>query len=108
VSWLPESRTRDLAELAIAFALIQIAEWVPNPLQRVLFWITLAWALITTILAKPCAQTLGLRVPKMRSLWIVPVALLLSAPSLLGWPCSLIPCTASLATCCQGHACAAT
>jgi hypothetical protein len=79
VAWLPESKTRDLCELAIAFALIQIAEWVPNPLQRVLFWITLAWVITTTILAKPSAQTLGLRVPKMRSLWIVPVALLLGA-----------------------------
>jgi membrane protease YdiL (CAAX protease family) len=79
VARLLESKTRDLAELTIAFALIQIAEWVPNPLQRVLFWTTLAWVITTTILAKPSAQTLGLRVPKMRSLWIVPVALLLGA-----------------------------
>jgi hypothetical protein len=79
VSWLPQSKTRDLAELVIAFSLVQIAEWVPNPLQRVLFWVTLAWVITTTILAKPSAQTLGLRVPRTRSLWIVPVALLLGA-----------------------------
>jgi membrane protease YdiL (CAAX protease family) len=64
--------SRDLIELAICFGLIQLVMWTPRPSQRFLFWIAFAWIVITTIVRRPNAGTLGLRIPSLRSfLWIV-------------------------------------
>ena len=80
--WISESKTRDAAELAIGYLLILVAEWFPNPAaQRFLFWFTLGWVIVTTILAKPDARTLGLRPSNARSVWIVPAIVLLGAVS---------------------------
>ena len=80
--WISESKTRDAAELAIGYVLILLAEWVPNSAsQRFLFWFTLAWLIVTTILARPNARTLGLRPSSACLLWIVPVIILLGALS---------------------------
>ena len=62
--------------------LIFLTEWFPNSAaQRSLFWVTLAWVIVTTILARPNARTLGLRPSNARSVWIVPAIVLLVALS---------------------------
>jgi hypothetical protein len=82
VPWISESKTRDVAELAIGYVLIFLAEWFPNSaVQRFLFWSTLAWVIVTTILARPNARTLGLRPSNARSVWIVPAIVFLGALS---------------------------
>jgi membrane protease YdiL (CAAX protease family) len=82
VPWISESKTRDAVELAIGYVLVLLAEWFPNSaVQRLLFWFTLAWVIVTTILARPKARTLGLRPPNARSVWIVPAIVLLGALS---------------------------
>jgi hypothetical protein len=82
VPWISESKTRDAVELAIGYVFILIAEWIPNSaVQRFLFWFTLGWVMVTTILAKPNARTLGLRPLNARSVWIVPAIILLGALS---------------------------
>lgn len=53
--------SRDSAELAISFMLIMAVIWTPNPLQRILFWVALAWLFGTTLLRHPDLETLGLR-----------------------------------------------
>jgi hypothetical protein len=84
VPWISESKTRDADELAISYVLIFLAEWFPNSaVQRFLFWFTLAWVIVTTILARPNARTLGLRPSNARSVWIVPAIVLLGALSVL-------------------------
>jgi hypothetical protein len=83
MTWISGSRTRDAAELAIGYVLILLAEWWPNPaVQRFLFWFTLVWVIVTTILASPNARTLGLRPSNARSLWIVPAIIVLGALSI--------------------------
>ena len=83
MAWISESKTRDAAELAIGYVLILLAEWFPNSaVQRFLFWFTLGWVVVTTILARPNARTLGLRPSNARSVWIVPVIVLLGAVSI--------------------------
>ena len=83
MQWISESKTRGAAELAISYVLILLAEWLPNPaVQRFLFWFTLAWVLVTTILARPNARTLGLRPSNARSVWIVPAIIVLGALSI--------------------------
>src|ERR1700722_2891181 len=80
MTWISESKRRGAAELAIGYVLVLLAEWLPNSAaQRFLFWFTLAWVIITTILAKPNARTLGLRPSNARSVWIVPAIVLLGA-----------------------------
>jgi membrane protease YdiL (CAAX protease family) len=78
VTWISESKTRDAAELAIGYVLVLLAEWLPNSAaQRFLFWFTLAWVIVTTVLAGPDPRTLGLRPSNARSIWIVPAIVLL-------------------------------
>ena len=80
MQWISESKTRDAVELAIGYVLVLLAEWLPNlAAQRFLFWFTLAWVTVTTILARPNARTLGLRPSNARSVWIVPAIVLLGA-----------------------------
>jgi hypothetical protein len=82
VPWIPESKTRDAVELATGYVLILVAEWFPNSAaQRFLFWFTLGWVVVTTILARPNIRTLGLRPSNARSVWIVPAIVLLGALS---------------------------
>ncbi len=67
-------RSRDSLELAICYALIIAVIWTPNPAQRILFWITLAWILATTLIKRVDLESLGLRPTGVRS-WILPMAL---------------------------------
>jgi len=63
--------SRDSFELAICYALIFLVIWTPRPTQRFIFWIAFAWILATTLVCRPDANTLGLRLSSLRSsLWI--------------------------------------
>jgi len=63
--------SRDSLELAICYALILLVIWTPRPPQRFVFWIAFAWILATTLVNRPDANTLGLRLSGLRSLlWI--------------------------------------
>jgi membrane protease YdiL (CAAX protease family) len=69
---LPKPRFRDAFELAVCYGLILVVIWTPRPAHRIVFWITFAWILVTTIGRRPNAKTLGLQIPRLRSsLWIM-------------------------------------
>lgn len=55
-----------LREVAVAYALILITIWSPNPPQRVLFWISAAWFSIFAIISKMRGQPLGFKRPPFR------------------------------------------
>ena len=74
------SPTRDLVEALLAYGLILAVIWTPNPLQRVLYWITFAVILTLTLLRREDLTTLGLGSQGLvSSLWIVGLALVLAA-----------------------------
>ena len=76
---LVKVRSRDSLELAICYGLILSVIWIPNPAQRFLFWIALAWILTTTLIERADANTLGLRPSGLRcSLWITAGALFMA------------------------------
>lgn len=61
------TKPRELLELAICYGLIQWAIWTSGRTQRFLFWIALAWVLTTTLVHRPSATTLGLRLTGLRN-----------------------------------------
>lgn len=64
-------------ELAVCYGLILSVIWTPNPTRRLLFWIAFAWILVTTLVYRPDANTLGLRFSDPRNLlWIIAGGLL--------------------------------
>ena len=69
----------DSVELAICYGLILLAIWTSGSTHRFLFWVALAWILATTLLSRPDANTLGLRLSDLRSFWTVAGALLFAA-----------------------------
>ena len=73
-------------ELAICYGLIQLVIWTsrPTPTQRLLFWIAFAWIVATTLLYRPDAGTLGLRLSGLRSLLWITAGGLLFAGLLVG------------------------
>lgn len=74
------STQRDLLELAVGYSLILATVWTPNPAQRVLYWSAFAWIVGTTWARRDGWTALGLgRKGLLQSLWIVAVALGLSA-----------------------------
>jgi membrane protease YdiL (CAAX protease family) len=74
------STQRDLLELAVGYALILATVWTANPTQRILYWLAFAWIVATTWARREDWPALGLgRKGLLQSLWIVGVALLLSA-----------------------------
>lgn len=76
----PRSARRDLFELAVGYGLIMATIWTANPAQRVLYWLAFAWVIATTWARRESWTALGLgRKGFLQSLWIVGVALLLSA-----------------------------
>jgi hypothetical protein len=77
---LVKLRSRDSLELTICYGLVLSVIWTPNPAQRILFWIALAWILTTTLIDRADANTLGLRPSGLRcSLWITAWALLFAS-----------------------------
>jgi hypothetical protein len=81
------SAQRDLLELAVAYVLIMATVWTANPTQRVLYWLAFVWIVATTWVSREGWTALGLgRKGLLQSLWIVGVALLLSAlATFLAW-----------------------
>lgn len=72
-------RRRDLAELAIAYALILAVIWTPRPLQRVLWIFAVVVIAIIIGFSFESLRAMGLRTANFfHSLWIVGVALLVS------------------------------
>jgi membrane protease YdiL (CAAX protease family) len=75
VSWVAKLKSRDFAEVAVGYGLVLIAVWTPDPMQRYLFWITLVWVLVATVISRLDARTLGLRPSEApRSLCVAGVA----------------------------------
>ena len=73
-------RTRDLLEIIVGYGLILTVIWTPNPLQRILYWITVATILSLTLLRRENLKTLGLGTTGLVfSLWIPVLAFPLSA-----------------------------
>jgi hypothetical protein len=76
----PGSARRDLIELAVGYLLIMATIWTPNPTQRSLYWLALAWIVATTWARREGWTALGLGSKGLlQSLWIVAAALILSA-----------------------------
>jgi hypothetical protein len=58
-------------ELTICYGLIELVIWTSRHTQHLLFCIAFAWILATTLVYRPDANTLGLRLSGLRSLlWI--------------------------------------
>jgi hypothetical protein len=77
------SKRRAILELALGYILILLVLWTPRPWQRPLY--ILAAIVVAAILCFgfTSAQSMGLRTANfLRSLWIVAVALLISAASI--------------------------
>ena len=83
----PPSARRDLLELAVGYFLILATIWTPNPAQRVLYWLAFAWIVATSWSRHDGWTALGLgRKGLLQSLWVVAVALLLSAMAIfIAW-----------------------
>src|SRR5258708_259633 len=76
----PRSARRDLLELAVGYTLIMATIWTANPTQRVLCWLALAWFVAPPGARRDSWTAVGLgRKGLLQSLWVVGVALLLSA-----------------------------
>lgn len=68
-----------LLELAIAYALIEITIWTPPSAQRILFYITAAWFLLSLILALKRREPLGLgRLPLRMTIVVIALTLVMA------------------------------
>jgi hypothetical protein len=76
-------RRRDLAEFSVAYGLIVLALWTPQPWQRWLSLTALAWVLAATCLSFDGWRAMGFRVTGFwRSWWMVASALLLAGAAI--------------------------
>jgi hypothetical protein len=74
------SRGRDLAEIAIAYALILVVIWTPRPWQRYLWVLAAAAVVYLTYISIESLRAMGLRTANFwRSFWIVGAALAVAA-----------------------------
>jgi membrane protease YdiL (CAAX protease family) len=79
-----DRKRRDLLEFSIAYGLILLALWAPQPWQRWLSLVALAWVILATFLSFDGWRTMGFRVSRFwRSLWVVGMALLLAAAAVI-------------------------
>jgi membrane protease YdiL (CAAX protease family) len=78
---LPKRRARwEACEIAIGYALILAVIWTPRPLQRWLYWIALAWFVLSILSSFQGWKALGCSAAGFwRSAWIVGVALVLAS-----------------------------
>lgn len=75
---------RDFFELALGYTLILSVIWMPNPPQRILYWIALGTLVIITLLRRESLKTLGLGTEGfLRSLWIAGLAALFATIAIL-------------------------
>ena len=71
---------RDLLELSVGYTLIMATIWTGNPTQRVLYWLAFVWIVATSWASREGWTGLGLGSKGLlKSLWVVGVALVLSA-----------------------------
>ena len=83
MSLVRPSRTRDLIELILGYGAVVGVIWTPEPLQRMLSPMVLVLTLVVVLARRPSRDDLGLGWRGfVRSLWILPAALALSALSL--------------------------
>ncbi len=69
-----------MLELAVGYFLIMATIWSVNPAQRVLYWLAFVWIIATTWARRESWTSLGLGSKGLlQSLWVVAVALALSA-----------------------------
>lgn len=72
-------KRRDLFELCVAYGLILIALWTPQPWQRWLSLVALAWVVLATCFSFDGWKAMGFRATGFwPSLWVVGVALVLA------------------------------
>ena len=75
---------RDLAELAVGYALILLVLWTSVPLQGRIYWVAVGACLLITLASRPTRDQLGLgRRGLIASLWIVAAALAFAGMSIL-------------------------
>jgi membrane protease YdiL (CAAX protease family) len=81
------SARRDLLELAVGYTLIMATIWTANPAQRVLYWLAFTWIIATSWASHKGWTGLGLGSKGLlESLWVVGVALVLSAGAIcIAW-----------------------
>ena len=81
------SARRDLLELAVGYGLIMATIWTANPAQRALYWLAFAWIIATSWKSHQGWTGLGLGSKGLlQSLWVVGVALVLSAGAIfIAW-----------------------
>jgi hypothetical protein len=73
-------RGRDLVEFLVAYGLISLALWTPQPWQRWLSLAALGWVIVATCLSFDGWKAMGFRVVGFwRSAWLVAAALVLAA-----------------------------
>ena len=73
------TRTRDLTELTLGYALILLVLWTPRPWQRLVYWAPVLYLLYTGWRSFPGWNAMGFRtVNLLRSSWILAVALALA------------------------------
>jgi hypothetical protein len=84
VFWAANLKSRDFAEVAVGYGLVMLGIWTPDPVQRYLFWITLAWIVLATVISRQDASTLGLRPAGLwHCVWVPAVAAVVAAVA--GW-----------------------
>ena len=80
----PTRKRRDLFELLVAYALILLVIWTPNPWQRPLYGVAAAFILAVSWWAFDGWQAMGLRRTNLlQSLWIVGLGLLGAAIAIM-------------------------
>jgi len=94
------SRSRDLLELSIAYALILAVLWTPRPWQRLLFSLAAVYLISVLCISFPGWKAMGLATAGLaRSLWVIGVALAMAAIAILIavrmntmlWPGGFVP-----------------
>jgi membrane protease YdiL (CAAX protease family) len=74
----------EFCELSIGYALILAVIWTPRPLQRWLYWLAIAWFVLSICISFPGWKAMGCTVAGFwRSAWVVGVALTLAAGGML-------------------------
>ena len=66
------TRSRPAIELFIGYILILLVIWTPNPPQRILFWISFAWIIGSSLVSRSSQDEMGFSFRRIRhGLWIV-------------------------------------
>lgn len=83
----PRSARRDWIEIAVGYALILLALWIPRPAQRYCDWAALVWVVVATAVSFDGWTAMGFTHRGfLRSLWIPGAALVLACIAVaLSW-----------------------